>query len=108
MTKYLITMAYELEGHAGASAFYIQTENRIDREEKIKLINAALGKDAYFEERVYGEKKEGDMTFYGDMVIEFEHNGETIKASDPVSISMSRLPSRMQKNRLYGLETRTG
>jgi hypothetical protein len=108
MTKYLITMAYELDGHAGASAFYIQTDNRVDRAEKIKLINAALGQDCFFEERVYGEKKEGDMTFYGDMVLSFEHNGEKIQASDPVSISMVKLPSRMEKNKLYGLETRTG
>jgi hypothetical protein len=108
MTKYLITMAYELEGHAGASAFYIQTDNRVDRAEKVKLINAALGKDAYFNETKYGEKKEGDMTFYGEMVIEFEHDGKTIKASDPVSISMVKLSSRMEKNKLYGVETRTG
>lgn len=108
MTKYLITMAYELDGHAGSSSFYIQTDNRIDRAEKLKLINAALGNDCVFEERVYGEQREGDMTFYGDMVISFEHNGEVITASDPVSISMVKLPGRMEKNKLYGLQTRTG
>ena len=108
MTKYLITMAYELEGHAGASSFYIQTENRMDRAEKIKMINAIMGKETIFKERAYGEKKEGDMTFYGDMISSFEHGGKTFESASAVSISMMKLSSRMEKNKLYGVETRTG
>lgn len=108
MTKYLITMAYELEGHAGSASFYIQTEGRMDRAEKIKMINTIMGKETIFKERKYGEKREGDMTFYGDMISSFEHGGKTFESASAVSITMMKLSSRMEKNKLYGVETRTG
>jgi len=108
MTKYLITMAYELDGHAGASSYYIQTEGRLTREQKLIAIGAALGKDVVFKENEYQKKQEGDMNFYGEMVFTFDHNGEKITGSDPVSITMVTLPSRMQKFKIYGAEARTG
>lgn len=108
MTKYLITIASEIDGHAGGSAYYIQTEDRITRAEKIRIIDAIFGKDSKFMEGTYAIKNEGDMNFHGEVQTSFIHDGETITYSESVAINMIKLPSRMEKNKLYGVETQTG
>jgi hypothetical protein len=108
MTKYLISVATELEGHAGASAYYIQTEDRVTRAEKLKVINALFDKGSVFEEYGYRAKSESDMVFYGEVKSSFVYDGETIPHTESISVSWIKLPSRMDKNKLYGTETRTG
>lgn len=108
MTKYLISVAKELEGHAGASAYYIQTEDRITRAEKLKVINALFDKDSVFEEYGYRAKSESDMVFYGEVKSAFVYEGKTIPLTETISVSWIKLPSRMEKYKLYGTETRTG
>lgn len=108
MTKYVISVATELEGHAGSSAYYIQVENRLTREDKLKMIAAIFGSESKFVEHKYGTQNEGDMIFYGSVLDTFTIEGETYEDSVPVSISMIRLPSRIEKNKLFGTEARTG
>jgi hypothetical protein len=42
------------------------------------------------------------------MISSFEHGGKTFESASAVSITMMKLSSRMEKNKLYGVETRTG
>ena len=108
MTKYVISIAKEIDGHSGSSAHYLQVENRLTREDKLKVIAVIFGKESKFVEHQYGTKNEGDMTFYGEVVDTFTIEGETYENFTPVSISMIRLPSRITKNKLFGTEARTG
>jgi hypothetical protein len=108
MTKYVISVATELEGHAGSSAHYLQVENRLTREDKLKVIAAIFGGESKFVEHKYRAQNEGDMIFYGEVVDTFTIEGKTYEDLTPVSISMIRLPSRIEKNKLFGTEARTG
>lgn len=108
MTKYVISVATELEGHAGSSAHYLQVENRLTREDKLKVFAIIFGEDSKFVEHKYKAQNEGDMIFYGDILDTFTIEGKSYDNLTPVSISMIRLPSRIEKNKLFGVEARTG
>lgn len=108
MTKYIISIASELDGHAGSSAYYIQVENRLTRQDKIRLIGTIIGSSSKFVENEYIMENEGDMTFHGNIIDTFDYDGETFSSYTPVSISMAKLPSRITKNKLFGVESRTG
>lgn len=108
MTKYVISVATELEGHAGSSAHYLQVENRLTRQDKLKVIRTIFGSESKFVEHKHRPQSEGDMIFYGSVLDTFTIEGETYEDSMPVSISMIKLPSRIEKNKLFGTEARTG
>lgn len=107
MIKYVVTVAHEIDGHAGSSTGYLQVDRRLTRKEKLKAISAMFDEDTEFVESEYHASKanESDMDFYGTLVTKISGD---YTYEEAVSISMAVLPSRMTKGKIYLSYARTG
>lgn len=107
MIKYVVSVAHEIDGHAGSTTGYLQVDRRLTRKEKLKAISAMFDEDTEFVESEYHAHKanESDMDFYGTLVTKIS---DDLTYEEGVSVSMAVLPSRMTKGRIYLSYARTG
>lgn len=107
MVKYVISVAHEIDGHAGSTTGYLQVDGRLSRGAKLKAISAMFDEDTEFVESEYHAEKanESDMDFYGELVTKISGDYTYTEA---VAVSMSVLPARMQKGKIYLSFSRTG
>lgn len=107
MTKYVITVAHEIDGHAGSTTGYLQVDRRLTRKEKLKAISAMFDEDTEFVESEYHASKanESDMDFYGQLITKIS---DDYTYEETVAVSMGALPSRMTKGKIYLSYSRTG
>lgn len=110
MNKYLISIATELDGHAGATTAYVQTEQSLTRSQfllhLIRLFKSDSSEDVTFEEYPFSLERNASGQFDGEIVIpnkELDYEYRT-----PVSVLVTILPSRMTKDKFYIIESRTG
>ena len=104
MKKYLLSAAYELDGHGGSTSCYFQQDSELTEAQARALIAKVFDTDGtVFEERhmKFGERS----AFYGDLVTKYS---EQLTLRTPISISIVRLPTRFATNRIYLTESRTG
>lgn len=104
MKKYLLNAAYELDGHAGSTSCYLQTDSDLTRPQARALIEQVFGsEDTVFEE--VDVRAEGFSYFYGELVTTVSKD---FVMRTPISISITVLPSKLSKNKVYLTESRTG
>ena len=104
MKKYLLSAAYELDGHAGSTSCYFQIDGDLTQPQARGLIDQVFGsEDTVFEEGSI--KAEGAGSFYGELVTTVS---EDLVVRTPISIAIIALPSKLSKNKIYLTESRTG
>ena len=91
MRKYLITVATEMDGHAGSESYYLQSDNPVTMSQ---IVNAIFSKE--IDDREYVEHSKTDARVYGEVY------------GMPFALTVTILPSRMTKLKLYFTESRTG
>jgi hypothetical protein len=111
MNKYLISIASELDGHAGAISCYVQTETPMTRAQFLLQLIRLFGPsddniNIAFEESVFSLKRKSSGQYNGDIV--FTYKKENFISRIPISVLVTILPPRMTKDKLYIIESRTG
>jgi hypothetical protein len=111
MTKYLISIATELDGHSGSTSCYLQTDGPISRQGFLAQLSNMFGttnanEDISFEEYPFSVERNASGQYNGEMVFTSKKDSYTVRM--PVAILATVLPSRMTKNRMYIIESRTG
>jgi hypothetical protein len=104
MNRYIITIAEEIEGHAGATTAFVNSEPIVTRPQALALINQLYGKDFIFEEYERSIERNDPAYYYGDIVSTIE--GANYRTA--VAITVMKLPARLVKNKVYITESRTG
>lgn len=111
MNKYLISIAAELDGHAGATTCYFQTETQLNRSQfLLQLVRLFDSSDpnelVTFEEYSSSLERSANGQYNGDMVYTYKDKDFTVRM--PVAVLVTILPSRMSKDKMYVIESRTG
>lgn len=107
MHKYLVSVAMELDGHAGATAAYVQTKNPMSRSELSKqIVRLFRGdtSDVSFEEYVVSQERKQIGQYYGDIVTTYKN----IVVRTPIAVLVTVLPTRITTDKMYVIESRTG
>ena len=111
MNKYLISIATELDGHAGATTCYLQTESTLNRPQFLLQLNRMFAssdanEEAIFEEYPSSLERGASGQYNGDMVFTYKDKDLTFRM--PIAVLVTVLPSRMTKDKMYIIESRTG
>jgi len=109
MNKYLINIAIELDGHAGAITAYLQTETVLTRSSILLQVVKMFEMDGYivnFEEARASLDKGNNAAYYGDIVTTTKDSQPVDRT--PISVTVSQLPKKLIKNKIYIIESRTG
>lgn len=111
MKKYLITIATELDGHSGSTSCYLQTDGPISRKGFLAQLPNMFGttnanEDISFEEYPFSVERNAAGQYNGDIVFTAKKENYTFRM--PVAILATLLPSRMTKDKMYIIESRTG
>jgi hypothetical protein len=111
MNKYLVSIATELDGHAGATSCYLQTDNPMTRAQFLSQLVRLFGLsdekvDITFEESESSLQRNSSGQYNGDIVFTYRKKNFTIKS--PISVLVTILPPRMIKDKMYIIESRTG
>jgi hypothetical protein len=111
MKKYLVSIATELDGHAGATSCYLQTETTLSRSQfllqLVRLFNSSNENEAVtFEEYPSSIERGASGQYNGDIV--FNYNKQDLTVRMPVAVLVTLLPSRITKDKVYIIESRTG
>jgi hypothetical protein len=104
MNRYIMTLATELDGHAGATTAFINSEDVLTRPQALLLINQIYSGGSIFIESEDSLQRKDPAYYNGDIV---EYMG-TNEYRTPVSITVMKLPSKLVKNKVYITEARTG
>lgn len=104
MNRYIITIAEEMDGHAGATTAFVNSEPIMTRPQALLLINQLYGKDFIFEEYSSSIERNDPAYYYGDIVSTIEG----MEYRTAVAITIMKLPARLVKNKVYITESRTG
>jgi hypothetical protein len=104
MHRYIITLATELDGHAGATTAVVNSEVILTRPKALELVNKIYGDGAVFSEYANSIERQDPAFYYGDMVSYMGTN----EYRTPIAITVMKLPSRLTKNKVYITESRTG
>jgi len=107
MKKYLISVATELDGHAGSTSCYLQTKDTMSRTQFMEQLVRLFGGDkaeVSFDEYASSKARNQIGQYYGDIVTTYKH---TIVRS-PISALVTVLPDRMTTDKMYIIESRTG
>lgn len=107
MKKYLISVATELDGHAGSTSCYLQTKDTMSRTQFMEQLVRLFGGDkaeVTFEESTSSKERNQIGQYYGDIVTTYKHTS----VRSPVSILVTVLPERMTTDKIYVIEARTG
>lgn len=104
MKRYIMTMATELDGHAGSTTAFVNSENVLTRSEALNLVQQVYGETARFEETPTSVERNSPSSYYGDLV----SNMGTNEYRTPIAITVMQLPAKLTKNRVYITESRTG
>lgn len=111
MNKYLISIATEVDGHSAATSCYLQTDGPLSRpaflSQLTRLFGTSTAKESIsFEEYASSIERNASGQYNGDIV--FTYNKENLTVRMPVAVLATILPSRMTKNKIYIIESRTG
>jgi hypothetical protein len=104
MKRYIMTMATELDGHAGSTTAFINSENGLTRSEALNLVQQVYGETGRFEEYPKSVEHNSASSYYGDLV----SNIGTNEYRTRIAITVMQLPAKLTKNRVYITESRTG
>jgi hypothetical protein len=104
MHRYIITLATELDGHAGAITAVVNSEVTLSRPKALELVNQIHKDGSVFQEYSNSIERQDPAFYYGDMV---SYMG-TYEYRTPIAITVMKLPSRLTKNKVYITESRTG
>jgi hypothetical protein len=104
MNRYIMTLATELDGHAGATTAFINSEDVMTRPQALMLINQIYRDGSIFQESENSLQRNDPAYYYGDMVGYMGTN----EYRTPVAITVMKLPSKLVKNKVYITEARTG
>lgn len=109
MNKYLVTIATELDGHAGSIGIYMQTEKALTRPTMLFQIIKLFEIEDYivdFQESSASLAKADPSIYYGDIITKSKEGN--IISTDTISVQVAQLPKRLIKDKLYIIESRTG
>lgn len=104
MKKYVLSAAYELDGHAGSTAAYLQVDDVLTYTQSLHLIEEMFCDDSTTFEPTSAQP-ENVHSFYGELVTTFK---EGFVNRTAIAIRLIPLPSKLQKNKIYLTESRTG
>jgi hypothetical protein len=110
MNRYIITLATELDGHAGATTAFVNSEIILTRSKALELVDQICGKDAVFKESPNSFERQDPAYYYGEMVsyMKTKQKDNLLEYRTPVAIAVMKLPARMTKNKVYITDSRTG
>jgi hypothetical protein len=111
MNTYFITAAIEEDGHAGSLSSFFKTEDELKRPQILLALTQMFQEDGAqvsFVESKSSVERNDPSSYYGEIVSVIDYNGEAITDRTAVSITVAKLPSRIIKNKVYMLYTRTG
>jgi hypothetical protein len=104
MNRYIMTIATELDGHAGATTAFVNSETIMTRPQALILINQIFGSDSIFEEYASSLERNDPAYYYGDMVSKIDD----FEDRTPIAVTVMKLPSKLTKNKVYITDSRTG
>ena len=104
MKRYIMTMATELDGHAGSTTAFINSENVLTRSEALNIVQQVYGDTMKFKESQSSVEHNSPSSYCGELV---NHIG-TYEYRTPIAITVMQLPAKLTKNRVYITESRTG
>jgi hypothetical protein len=111
MNKYLVSIATELDGHAGATSCYLQTDTTLNRSQFLLQLVRLFGSSNENEEVTFDEypsslERAASGQYNGDIVFTYTKQDLTVRM--PIAVLVTVLPSRITKDKMYIIESRTG